>query len=367
MLAPEIGRSAAVTAVVTGPVRRSTFALRLPAEVRRFDERSLRERVLLELPLGRSPPQGAVLELRATVAAPRGPEDGFDERGWLARRGVHVVLHGRDWRIVGRRGGIGGLSDRLRAHVARAIAPGLEGERHAVLAGIVLGEDEGLTDELRDDFKASGLYHLLAVSGQNITFLALGVLGLAWLLGIPRLAAEVVAIAAIAGYVLAVGWQPSVVRAGVAGGLASLAWLLSRPRDRWHFLALGAVVLLAWTPASLLEPGFQLSFAAVGSIFLLLPRLRPALEGYPLTNWLREALAVSTACGAATAPILWLQFGSVPGLLAAGERPRHARDRAAARDRARRLPDRAGAAQRRARARLAERLARRLHRRLCAR
>ena len=312
LLEPELGRSAPITAVVTGPVRKTEFALRVPAEVRRFGDRSLRERVLLELPVGRSPPQGAILTSRARVDAPRGPEDGFDERGWLARRGVHVVLHGGDWRIVGRRGGIGGVSDRLRAHVARAIAPGLEGERRAVLAGIVLGEDEGLSDELRDSFKSSGLYHLLAVSGQNITFLALSVLGLAWLLGIPRLAAEVVAIAAIAAYVLAVGWQPSVVRAGVAGGLASLAWLLSRPRDRWHFLALGAAVLLAWTPASLLEPGFQLSFAAVGSIFLLLPRLRLALEGYPLTSWLRDALAVSTACGAATAPILWLQFGSVP-------------------------------------------------------
>ena len=250
--------------------------------------------------------------MRVSVAAPRGPDDGFDERGWLARRGVHVVLHGGDWRIVGTRGGIGGVSDRLRAHVARAIAPGLAGDRRAVLAGIVLGEDEGLTDELRSNFKASGLYHLLAVSGQNVAFLAIGVLGLAWLLGIHRLAAEVAAIGAIAAYVLAVGWQPSVVRAGVAGGLASLAWLLARPRDRWHFLALGAAVLLAWTPASLFEPGFQLSFAAVGAIFLLLPKLRLALEGYPLPAWLRDALAVSTACGAATAPILWLQFGSVP-------------------------------------------------------
>jgi competence protein ComEC len=312
LLEPEVGRSAAVTAVVTGPVRKTEFALRVPAEVRRFGDRLLRERALLELPVGRSPPQGAILTFRARVDAPRGPEDGFDERSWLARRGVHVVLHGGDWLIDDRRGGIGGVSDRLRAHVARAIAPGLTGERRAVLVGIVLGEDEGLSDELRDSFKASGLYHLLAVSGQNITFLALSVLGLAWLLGIPRLAAEVVAIAAIAAYVLAVGWQPSVVRAGVAGGLASLAWLLSRPRDRWHFLSLGAAVLLAWTPASLLEPGFQLSFAAVGSIFLLLPRLRLALEGYPLTDWLRDALAVSTACGAATAPILWFQFGSVP-------------------------------------------------------
>ena len=163
LLEPERGRSAAVTAVVTGPVRRTPFALRVPAEVRRFGARSLRERVLLELPVGRSPPQGAILALRAKVDAPRGPEDGFDERGWLARRGVHVVLHGGDWRIVGRRGGIGGVSDRLRAHVARAIAPGLDGERRAVLAGIVLGEDEGLSEELRDSFKASGLYHLLRV------------------------------------------------------------------------------------------------------------------------------------------------------------------------------------------------------------
>jgi competence protein ComEC len=174
-----------------------------------------------------------------------------------------------------------------------------------------LGEDEGLTEELREDFKASGLYHLLAVSGQNITYLALGVLGLAWLLGISRLPAEVLAIAAITGYVLAVGWQPSVVRAGIAGGLASLAWLLSRPRDRWHVLALGAAALLAWTPASLFEPGFQLSFAAVASIFVLVPRLRLALEGYPLPGWLRDALAVSAACGAATAPVLWIQFGEV--------------------------------------------------------
>ena len=312
VLVPEIGHSARATVVVTGPARKTPFAIRVPAEVRRFDSRALRERVLLELPVGRSPPQGAVLALRVSVAAPRGAEDGFDERGWLARRGVHVVLHGDDWRIVGRRGGHRRRVRQAPRAVARAIAPGLGGERRAVLAGVVLGEDEGLTDELRGNFKASGLYHLLAVSGQNIAFLAIGVLGLAWLLGIHRLAAEVAAIGAIVAYVLAVGWQPSVVRAGVAGGLASLAWLLARPRDRWHFLALGAAVLLAWTPACLYEPGFQLSFAAVGAIFLLLPRLRLALEGYPMPAWLRDALAVSTACGAATAPILWLQFGSVP-------------------------------------------------------
>ncbi len=68
------------------------------------------------------------------------------------------------------RGGLPGVADRLRLALARSIAPGLEGERRAVVAGIVLGEDEGLDDGLRDAFRASGLYHLLAVSGQNVAF-----------------------------------------------------------------------------------------------------------------------------------------------------------------------------------------------------
>ena len=312
LLAPQLGRSAAVEAVVTGPARRTEFALRVPAETRSFGSEQVRERVLLQLPVGRSPPQGAVIAFRALAVAPREPDGEFDERGWLARRGVHVVLRGGDWRVVGRRGGIGGASDRLRRHLTAAVTAGLSGERRAVLVGIVLGEDEGLSRELQESFKVSGLYHLLAVSGQNVAFIAGAALALAWLLGIPRLFAELTALAAILGYVLAVGWQPSVVRAGVAGALASLAWLLARPRDRWHFLALGAAVLLAWTPASLLEPGFQLSFAAVAAIFLLVPPLVRTLEGYPVPRVLAVVLAVSIACGAVTAPILWLQFGEVP-------------------------------------------------------
>jgi len=312
LLVPHIGRSAEVEAVVTGPVRRTDFELRVPAETHRFGGEPVRERVLLLLPVGRSPPQGAVIELRALAEAPRERDGDFDERGWLALRGVHVVLRGGTWELVGRRGGIGGVGDRLRDHVTGAITAGLSGERRAVLLGIALGEDEGLTAELRESFKGSGLYHLLAVSGQNVAFVAGAALALAWLLGVARVAAEVATLAAIAAYVLAVGWQPSVVRAGIAGGLASLAWLLSRPRDRWHFLVLGAAVLLAWTPAALLEPGFQLSFAAVAAIFLLVPPLVRTLEGYPVPRWLALVVAVSTACGAATAPILWLRFGEVP-------------------------------------------------------
>jgi competence protein ComEC len=312
VLAPRIGEAGRATLEITGPTRRTPFRLRVPARIQRFRGVALREGVLLELPLGRGPPQGAIIETVVELREPRGPSDGFDERGFLRRRGVHVVARGRGWQVVGRRGGIGGVADAIHRGLARSIAPGLAGERRAVLAGLVLGEEEELGQDLRDDFRASGLYHLLAVSGQNIAFVAGGVLLVAWLLGISRLVAQVGALAAIVAYVLAVGWQPSVVRAGVAGGLASLAWLASRPTDRWYFLLLGGALLLAWTPYSLLEPGFQLSFAAVAAIFVAVPLLERKLEGYPVPRALTGVLAVSGACGLATAPILLFQFGSVP-------------------------------------------------------
>lgn len=311
-LVAEIGESAPAELVVTGPARTTAWAVRVPAEVRMFRGRRLRERVLLLLPVGRSPPRGAILETVVRVREPRTADGGFDERAWLRRQGVHVVLRGGPWRQVGRRGGVAGIGDRVRDRVEHAVGRGTVGLRRAVVLGVVLGEDEGLPEHVRSDFRASGLYHLLAVSGQNVAFIAIGIFGLGWLLRLPRAGRELMTLGGIGLYVLAVGWQPSVIRAGVAGALASLAWLAARPRDRWHFLALGALVLLAWAPTSVLEPGFQLSFAAVAGIFVAVPRVRERLQGYPLPTRLAEGLGVAVVCGLVTAPIVLVQFGRAP-------------------------------------------------------
>jgi competence protein ComEC len=311
-LAAYVDTSERAVLVVTGEPRHSRFELRIPAQARRFGRLGTHEPVLLELPLGRSPPQGAVIETIATVRRPRGPRNGFDEATFLRRHGIHVVLRADRWTLVGRRGGLGGVADRLRRGLAASIAPGLRGERRGIVEGVVLGDEQSLSDTLRKRFRASGLYHLVAVSGQNVVLVAGGALALAWLLGLPRWLGQIGALAAICGYVLAVGAQPSVIRAGVSGALVSLAWLAARPADRWHFCLLGALVLLAWNPYTLLDPGFQLSFAAVVAIFVAVPRLLRLLDGYPLPGALAGVVAVSTACGLATAPILWLQFHTLP-------------------------------------------------------
>ena len=314
VLAARVGDTEPARVEVTGPGRRSEFSVRVPVRVRAFGGRSVDEPARLELPPRRAPPQGAILDVIASVRAPRPAEEEgeFDEATYLRRQGVHVVLRAGWYRETGRRGGIGGVADGIRRAVADAVARGTDGERRAVIAGVVLGEDEGLDQALRDDFRASGLYHLLAVSGQNVAYVIFGTLVAAWVVGLPRWLAHLSALGCVAGYVLAVGWQPSVVRAGVAGSLASLAWLLARPADRWYFLLVGAAVLLAVNPYAALEPGFQLSFAAVAAIFVLVPRLGRRLEGYPVPRRLADVIVVSGACALVTAPILWLHFGAIP-------------------------------------------------------
>jgi len=311
-LLPEVGTAERALVEVTAPPRRGRFDIRTPARVLRFGRLRPHEPVLLELPLGRAPPLGGRLEVIGQLVLPRGPSNGFDERTWLRRHGVHVVLRGDRWRLVGRRGGLAGIADALHRRLARVVGRGLHGERRAVVEGVVLGEDQGLSDNLRQSFRASGLYHLLAVSGQNVVLVAGGALLLVWLVGLPRVTGHLAALAAMAAYVLAVGPQPSVIRAGIAGGLGSLAWLAARTRDRWYALGLGAFALLAWSPYNLLDPGFQLSFAAVGAIFTIAPRLRRGLDGYPVPGALADGVALSTACGLATAPVAWLQFHAVP-------------------------------------------------------
>jgi competence protein ComEC len=312
VLAPLIGTAERAVVEIEEPPRPGSFEIRVRALVVRWGTLRPREPVLLELPLGRAPPQGARLAILGQLRAPRGPSHGFDERAWLRRHGVHAVLRADTWRAVGHRGGLGGVADRLHGWLERDAVPGLHGERRAVLEGVVLGEEQGLSQSVQQDFRASGLYHLLAVSGGNVMVVAVGTLWLAFLVGVPRLAAEVAVLAAISAYVLAVGPQPSVLRAGITGALGSLAWLSGRQRDARHALVVAAVALLAWSPYNALDPGFQLSFAAVLAIFFVAPRFATWLEGYPLPHWLRGAVAISGACGLATAPISWFQFNQIP-------------------------------------------------------
>lgn len=313
-LASEIGALVHGRAVVTGSVIHGQWDQRAIARFRNADV-LLRVAAPIET--------GDVVELDGHLREPRGPTaDGFDERTWLARQGVHEVLRARSAHVVGRRGGVWGLIDAVRRSARDALRVG-GGDGEAVADGVLLGGNDGLTPDTRDAFRASGLGHLLAVSGQNVVLLVAAILVVCGCLGVARAPALGLAIAATVLYVLVVGPGASVVRAGITGVVVALAWLANRPAARWHVLAVAAAGCLWLDPWAVVEPGFQLSFVAVVAIFVAAPRICGWLEGTSCPARLREPLAISTACTLATAPIAWLQFdrvalaGSLPANLAA--------------------------------------------------
>ena len=311
VLATRIGTAEWAVVEVEEPPRQGSFDQRMKALVLRWGTLPLHEPVLLQLPLGRSPPQGAWLRLLGELKAPPGPSNGFDEAKWLRRQGIHAVLHAQSFRVVGQRGGVSGVGDRVARWLSGDTARGLNGERRAVIDAIVLGRNSGMDQSLLADFRATGLYHCLAVDGLKVAAVGGGAAAVVLLLGFGIYIAQLAALAAVAAYALAAGLHPSVVRAALAAGLGSLAWLAGRERDRWQALLVGAAVLLGWNPYALFDAGFQLSFAAVASIFVVTPRVVRALEGYPLSHELAQLIGVSTACGLATAPVTWFQFHQI--------------------------------------------------------
>jgi competence protein ComEC len=263
-------------------------------------------------PLPESARTGAELAIAGRVRRP--PPRGrtrFDVAAHHRRRGIAGELAVSEFRATGAtRGGVAGAIDSARERAERALESSLPGSEAALARGMVLGQDERIDPAVIDDFRDSGLAHLLAVSGQNVMLLAALALPLLAVAGLPRAARLAGTIALIAVYVPLAGAGPSLQRAGVMGAAGLAALLLSRPASRWYALLLAACATLALNPRATGDPGWQLSFAAVVGILLLAPSISRRLTALP--RLLADGIAVTAAATLSTAPLLAHHFGTVP-------------------------------------------------------
>jgi competence protein ComEC len=205
--------------------------------------------------------------------------------------------------------------EEIRDRAEAALGHSMPAREAALARGFVLGEDEGIDAVTVEDFRRSGLSHLLAVSGQNVALLALLVMPLLAALGMPLRARLLWVLGAIVVYVPLAGAGPSIVRAGVMGGLTVLATLAGRRSSRLFGLAVAAVVALAIDPRVAGDVGWQLSFAAVlGILALATPIRRAIVARIGRRGWrgaLAEGAAITVAATLATAPLLAFHFESV--------------------------------------------------------
>ncbi|GGM56421.1 competence protein ComEC [Micromonospora sonchi] len=199
---------------------------------------------------------------------------------------------------------------RLRAGLQQACAS-LPDEPGGLLPGLVVGDTSELPDTVEEDFRATGMTHLNAVSGSNVAIIVGAVLLLArWARAGPVLAAGLCGVALV-GFVILVRPSPSVVRAATMGTIGLAALAAGRPRAAVPALAAAVTVLVLVDPDLAGDAGFALSVLATGGLLLLAPRWRDGLRRRGVPPGAAEALAVPAAAQLACSPVIAGLSGTV--------------------------------------------------------
>ncbi|MEX1037377.1 MAG: ComEC/Rec2 family competence protein [Acidimicrobiia bacterium] len=191
----------------------------------------------------------------------------------------------------------------VRHHVVDRLSGGPEAR--ALLAGFLVGDTTGVSEVTVEAMRKAGLSHFVAVSGSNVA-LFLGFVAVVTLpLGIGPKRRALTGLLALPVFVVATGYEPSVVRASAMAALVLLGRLLDVVLEVWQVIALASIAVLAHDPWLVRSVGFQLSLMATCGVV--------AGARWPLTaGKIGRALTITLGAQLAVAPLLLWHFGSMP-------------------------------------------------------
>ena len=285
---------------------------------------------------------GDLVGMRAGVRPPMGPvlPHGFDFARYFYFRDIGGVGYGLPpWKVIAPEGSQGLYARFMtwRLGVTEDILHTLGTGTGGIAAGLITGDARAITKANFEDLRASNLYHIIAISGEHmvviagVIFVTLRMLSLVLLP--KRIAlrpqtktmAAIITLALITVYLFVTGLPISAIRAYVMIFLVLLAVILRRQVDPMRSLSITAFLMLLVDPSNLLDPGFQLSFAATLAIIALVEsavmKPREGMEDGRYRRGLRLFLTmvlISVVAEAATTPLVIAQFNtmSLYGVLA---------------------------------------------------
>lgn len=253
---------------------------------------------------------GDVLSMDCNLKAPEPIEDfAYDKH--LARYGVFSICEGAKMKRIGTGEGNalfrGVLS--LKAVVAERINTLWHEPYASFMAGLLYGYRGGL-GQLNELFSRTGVTHIVAISGYNITLIATILVTLCINLYIPRKKAFWLVVVGICVFLIFAGLSASVVRAGIMGILVLLAKQLGRMSRIGNVLVLTAVIMTLQNPFILIyDAGFQLSFLSTVGLVYLSPHLGVYIDKFPEAFGLRDSLVSTLSATIMTLPLILFQFG----------------------------------------------------------
>jgi len=237
------------------------------------------------------PAYGGVLAIGTRVSRPATASNpgAFSWRDYLARQRIHAVSYINSPKQVRKlrneaRNPLVIASLWLKARIADSIARSMPKDEGAAVTGMALGTYTTLPDRLMSNFTRTGTLHLLAASGFNCAVLVV-VFGFIFrkCFRLHKKHAHFALIFVLIIYMLIVGAKPSIIRATIMASLLLMGALINRPSDALNLLFGAALIILAINPADIFDVGFQLSFAAVMALVLVIPVIEQTTKQWKIS------------------------------------------------------------------------------------
>ncbi len=279
-----------ITAVVVKPpdVRDTYQQVRLRAESISADSweeaRPVDGMLLAYLPRTSTWHYGDRLRLYGALLTPSESED-FSYKAYLARQQVYSLMPFASASLLesGQGNPVVAAIFSFKANALKLVYRFLPDPEASLVAGIVLGVESGIPEDVKNDFRDTGTSHIIAISGFNITIVA-GLFAMLFGRALGPRRGALAALLAIAVYTLMVGGDAPVVRAAIMGGLSLFARQVGRRQHGLNSLAFTAALMSAANPNILWDVGFQLSFTATLGLVLYAEPWSKAFEGW-LGRW----------------------------------------------------------------------------------
>lgn len=271
------GKDFMLSGYISDDPKQTSFAQHLKVWVESADGEKLKHPFFIRVTTRRYPRYkiGDELRLRGVIKNPENVNNEFDYVAYLAKEDIYAVIAFPTIEKIGE--GRGNQLKIILSRIKYAFESNLESvlpEPHgAFLKGLTLGERESIPPELTENFNRTGVTHIIALSGYNITLVATFFSGILLWLTIPFRVAFWIAVFSVSSFVILTGATPSVVRAGVMGVLLLISQREGRMYRITNALVFTGAIMIFHNPKILrFDAAFQLSFlATLGLIFLSPP------------------------------------------------------------------------------------------------
>lgn len=198
-----------------------------------------------------------------------------------------------------------------KSALEQAIKMTLSAPYDALALGMLLGEKRALSDSLQEDFRDSGIIHIVVLSGYNILLI---VIAIGWVASFfPRKGMRILlSVLALFLFVVMVGPSPSVLRATIMALLSLFALYQGRSASVTRALAFAFLIMVLWEPYVLLyDPGFALSFLATIGVVVVAPLIESRVSFLPQVAGMRTIVSATIATQLLVAPYLLSALGSI--------------------------------------------------------